>query len=78
VLAGCVPVIIQLHVFQPFEELLDYSQFSIRLPRWASAPGLCGCDQLMCAAKPWGLWGSMRNCACMLVEHWPLASQHHQ
>jgi hypothetical protein len=33
ILAGCVPVIIQPHVFQPFEDLLDYSQFSVRLPR---------------------------------------------
>ncbi len=33
ILSGCVPVIIQPHVFQPFEDLLDYSQFAIRLPR---------------------------------------------
>ncbi len=31
VLAGCVPVIIQEHVFQPYEDLLQYEEFSLRL-----------------------------------------------
>ncbi|PSC67271.1 exostosin-like glycosyltransferase [Micractinium conductrix] len=30
-LSGCVPVIIQEHVFQPYEDVLPYEQFSIRL-----------------------------------------------
>jgi hypothetical protein len=32
-LSGCVPVVIQPHVFQPFEDVLDYGAFSVRLPR---------------------------------------------
>jgi hypothetical protein len=32
-LVGCVPVIIQPHVFQPFEDVLDYDAFSVRLPK---------------------------------------------
>ena len=28
---GCVPIIIQEHVFQPFEDILPYEEFSIRL-----------------------------------------------
>ena len=28
---GCIPVIIQNQVFQPFEELLPYEEFSVRL-----------------------------------------------
>ncbi len=28
---GCVPVIIQEHVYQPYEEILPYEEFSIRL-----------------------------------------------
>jgi hypothetical protein len=28
---GCIPVIIQNHVFQPFEELLPYEEFSVRV-----------------------------------------------
>lgn len=28
---GCVPIIIQEHVYQPFEDLLPYEEFSIRL-----------------------------------------------
>jgi hypothetical protein len=31
VLAGCVPVIIQEHVFMPYEDLLPYDDFSLRL-----------------------------------------------
>ena len=31
IMAGCIPVIIQDHVFQPFEEILPYEEFSIRL-----------------------------------------------
>jgi hypothetical protein len=33
ILSGCVPVIIQPHVFQPFEDVLDYDAFSVRLPK---------------------------------------------
>ncbi len=35
ILSGCVPVIIQPHVFQPFEDVLNYNAFSVRLPRCA-------------------------------------------
>lgn len=28
---GCVPVIVQEHVFQPYEDLLPYEDFSLRL-----------------------------------------------
>ncbi|KAL4856557.1 putative glycosyltransferase [Chlorella vulgaris] len=31
ILGGCVPVIIQEHVFQPYEDLLPYETFSLRL-----------------------------------------------
>jgi hypothetical protein len=38
-LSGCVPVVIQPHVFQPFEDVLDYDAFSVRLPRCVQ-PGM--------------------------------------
>jgi hypothetical protein len=28
---GCVPVIIQDHVFQPYEDVLPYERFTVRL-----------------------------------------------
>lgn len=31
VLAGCVPVVIQEHVFMPYEDVLPYDEFSLRL-----------------------------------------------
>jgi hypothetical protein len=31
---GCVPVIIQQHVYQPLEDVLPYEDFALRLPRW--------------------------------------------
>ncbi|EFN59690.1 hypothetical protein CHLNCDRAFT_133230 [Chlorella variabilis] len=31
ILGGCVPVVIQEHVFQPYEEVLPYETFSLRL-----------------------------------------------
>lgn len=30
-MVGCVPVVVQEHVFQPFEDLLPYEDFSLRL-----------------------------------------------
>lgn len=30
---GCVPVIVQDGVYQPYQDLLPYQQFSIRLPK---------------------------------------------
>jgi hypothetical protein len=49
-LLGCVPVIIQPHVFQPFEDVLDYDAFSVRLPR---------CGVAKAAARPCAaLWSS--------------------
>jgi hypothetical protein len=41
VVAGCVPLVIQPHVFQPFEDVLDYDAFSVRLPRWVGRVWLC-------------------------------------
>ncbi len=30
---GCVPVVIQDHVYQPYESVLPYQEFSIRLAK---------------------------------------------
>jgi hypothetical protein len=33
IMQGCVPAIIQDHVYQPFEDLLPYDDFTLRLPK---------------------------------------------
>jgi hypothetical protein len=31
ILGGCVPVVVQEHVFQPYEDMLPFESFSLRL-----------------------------------------------
>jgi hypothetical protein len=50
ILAGCVPVIIQPHIYQPLEDVLNYNDFSLRLPRCVApraATAVRLCPQLL-------------------------------
>lgn len=63
VVAGCVPVVIQEQVFQPFEELLPYEQFSLRLTN-AEVRRL---PEILRSVTPEQLAALQRG----LARHWP-------
>jgi hypothetical protein len=68
VLLGCVPVVIQPHVFQPFEDVLDYDAFSVRLPRWVKAGCAVHCAADTAGAACWCGWCCLLCCRyCWLI-----------
>jgi hypothetical protein len=63
VVAGCVPVIIQERVFQPYEDLLPYEEFSLRL----SNDEVEALPELLRAVTP----AQLAALQAGLARHWP-------